>query len=314
MDYHLPDVTLSYEPYPFGSVMSERSFSSGDYRYGFNGKESDDEVKGSKNSLDFGARIYDPRLGRFLSLDPRIREFPDLSPYVYAANNPIFLIDENGEGPTRAEINRSRVALLKVKTVVYLPNSTTPVPEGQTLFIHGYGTVITGSTVEKGGAPNSSRVYEGTFTVLTKLDDEGNIVFNRSTEEGGLKNLPRKGIKDSKSFPPSRHNGPFISIGVEQATETVELFENDVNSILDVDERITEVTVQISIEGQKKGNKGLSQAKRTLGKKLNDKFGDIKVNFKVIENATENSIQLIPEAEKFEKSNDTQNETQKDNG
>jgi hypothetical protein len=30
------------------------------YRYGFNGMESDDEVKGSKNSLDFGARIYDP--------------------------------------------------------------------------------------------------------------------------------------------------------------------------------------------------------------------------------------------------------------
>ena len=39
------------------------------YRYGFNGQEKLDEIKGYGNSLDFGARIYDPRLGRFLSVD-----------------------------------------------------------------------------------------------------------------------------------------------------------------------------------------------------------------------------------------------------
>ena len=41
-----------------------------DYRYGFNGKENDDEVKGEGNQQDYGMRIYDPRLGRFLSVDP----------------------------------------------------------------------------------------------------------------------------------------------------------------------------------------------------------------------------------------------------
>jgi RHS repeat-associated protein len=40
------------------------------YRYGFNGMEKDDEVKGSGNSLDFGSRIYDARTGRWLSVDP----------------------------------------------------------------------------------------------------------------------------------------------------------------------------------------------------------------------------------------------------
>ncbi len=49
--------------------MPRRSFSSSSYRYGFNGKEKDDEVKGEGNSLDFGARMYDSRLGRFLSID-----------------------------------------------------------------------------------------------------------------------------------------------------------------------------------------------------------------------------------------------------
>jgi RHS repeat-associated protein len=77
--------------------MPGRSFSSNSYRYGFNGMEKDDEVKGSGNSYDFGARIYDPRLGRFLSIDPFAAEFSWQSPYVFAENNPVRLIDENGE-------------------------------------------------------------------------------------------------------------------------------------------------------------------------------------------------------------------------
>lgn len=59
--------------------------------------EKDDEIKGSGNSLDFGARIYDPRLGRFLSLDPLIHQFADISGYLYAINSPISFIDENGK-------------------------------------------------------------------------------------------------------------------------------------------------------------------------------------------------------------------------
>ena len=50
-------------------VMPERSFSYENYRWGFNGEETDNDVKGAGNSLDFGARIYDSRLGRWLSLD-----------------------------------------------------------------------------------------------------------------------------------------------------------------------------------------------------------------------------------------------------
>jgi RHS repeat-associated protein len=78
-------------------LMPGRKYSSGNYRYGFNGKEEDDEVKGDGNSLDFGARIYDSRLVRFLSVDPKIAKFPWKTPYQFAGNNPILYVDHNGE-------------------------------------------------------------------------------------------------------------------------------------------------------------------------------------------------------------------------
>jgi RHS repeat-associated protein len=63
------------------------------YRYGFNGKEKDDEAQGVGNQIDYGARVYDPRVGRFLSVDPLFKGYPWYSPYQYAGNKPIWKID-----------------------------------------------------------------------------------------------------------------------------------------------------------------------------------------------------------------------------
>lgn len=67
------------------------------YRFGFNNMEKDNEAKGIGNSYDFGARIYDSRLGRFLSLDPLMSKQAFVSPYSFAWNQPIWAIDANGE-------------------------------------------------------------------------------------------------------------------------------------------------------------------------------------------------------------------------
>ena len=66
------------------------------YRYGFNGKENDNEVKGQGNEQDYGMRIYDSRLGKFLSVDPLTKDFPELTPYQFASNRPIEGIDQDG--------------------------------------------------------------------------------------------------------------------------------------------------------------------------------------------------------------------------
>lgn len=77
--------------------MPGRTYTAGSlYRYGFNGKENDNDIKGEGNQQDYGMRIYDPRLGKFLSVDPITASYPQLTPYQFASNSPIAGIDLDG--------------------------------------------------------------------------------------------------------------------------------------------------------------------------------------------------------------------------
>ncbi|MBP9121258.1 MAG: hypothetical protein KBF59_10380 [Ignavibacterium sp.] len=84
--------------YPFGMLTPGRNWSAGSadgYRFGFNGMESDDEIHGNELSYSTTYRMYDPRLGRWLSLDPKTRAFE--SPFVSFSNSPIVKVDPNGD-------------------------------------------------------------------------------------------------------------------------------------------------------------------------------------------------------------------------
>ncbi|HPF00905.1 MAG TPA: RHS repeat-associated core domain-containing protein [Bacteroidales bacterium] len=99
VDYFLADITSSQDYYPFGMIMPERNWNSSSYRFGFNGKENDNEVKGTGNFISFEFRDYDSRLGRFVTIDPLSAKYPWQSPYAFAANNPILYVDIMGLGP-----------------------------------------------------------------------------------------------------------------------------------------------------------------------------------------------------------------------
>ena len=83
--------------YPFGMQIAARSGSASDYRYGFNGMESDGEVSGDDNSYDFGARMYNPRIGRWFATDAHSNAYPSMSPYSAMINNPIIATDPDGK-------------------------------------------------------------------------------------------------------------------------------------------------------------------------------------------------------------------------
>jgi len=82
--------------YAFGMLMPERSQTPGVYRYGFEGIEKTDEISGEGNHYQFKYREYDPRIGRFWSVDPLAAYYPWNSPYAFAENRVIDGIDLEG--------------------------------------------------------------------------------------------------------------------------------------------------------------------------------------------------------------------------
>jgi len=81
---------------PFGVQLDGRTQSSNSYRYGYQGSEKDDEVKGEGNSYTTQFRQLDPRVGRWLSIDPMSRKYPNQSPYISMDDNPILKNDVLG--------------------------------------------------------------------------------------------------------------------------------------------------------------------------------------------------------------------------
>jgi hypothetical protein len=79
-------------------ALPNRTYKPDDYRYGFNSAEKINEYSGIGNTYDLGARLYNPRIIRPFTPDPREREYPWQSTYAYYANTPIWEIDYKGEG------------------------------------------------------------------------------------------------------------------------------------------------------------------------------------------------------------------------
>ncbi|MGN6492810.1 MAG: RHS repeat-associated core domain-containing protein, partial [Agriterribacter sp.] len=111
------DLVTAIDYSPFGMTLPGRVYNNHwrRYRYGFNGKENDNEVQGEYNELDYGMRVYDPRVGRFLSVDPLTKTFPWYTPYQFAGNKPIWATDLDGleENTTSTYVYRPPVLSLK---------------------------------------------------------------------------------------------------------------------------------------------------------------------------------------------------------
>lgn len=105
VDVYFDDVTFTHTPsaivaiddyYAFGMNFNSTSRQDGlGQKYFYNGKEKQDEL--GIDWLDYGARMYQPEIGRFTTHDRYAEKYFDLNPYNYVANNPIANIDINGD-------------------------------------------------------------------------------------------------------------------------------------------------------------------------------------------------------------------------
>jgi len=107
---HLGNIRVSYAKNPTTNVLEiidennyspfglkhkgYNSLTGNNNKYKYNGKELQDEL--GLNVYDYGARNYDPALGRWMNIDAMSEKYYPLSPYNYAINNPMFFVDPDG--------------------------------------------------------------------------------------------------------------------------------------------------------------------------------------------------------------------------
>ena len=82
--------------------MPRRHDSTDDYRYGFQGQEKDDEIKGEGNSINYTFRMHDPRLGRFFATDPLTSRYPHYTPYSFSGNKVLAFSELEGAEEIKA--------------------------------------------------------------------------------------------------------------------------------------------------------------------------------------------------------------------
>jgi RHS repeat-associated protein len=99
---------------PFGVQLTERTISGDGYRYGFQGQEKDDEVKGEGNSVNYKYRMHDPRIGRFFAVDPLESDYPFNSPYAFSENKVIQYVELEGLEVGEPGFNSARGAELLI--------------------------------------------------------------------------------------------------------------------------------------------------------------------------------------------------------
>jgi RHS repeat-associated protein len=95
------------EYYPFGMEMAENGYENvleSENKYKYNGKELQDDL--DLDWYDYGARMYDASIGRFMVTDRFSEKYYDFSPYQYGASNPVLYVDVNGDSLNVALIQR----------------------------------------------------------------------------------------------------------------------------------------------------------------------------------------------------------------
>ncbi|WP_165770639.1 DUF6443 domain-containing protein [Flavobacterium reichenbachii] len=131
---HLGNVRLTYNKnlsiieennyYPFGLKQLDRNNvinflgNSSANKYKYNGKELQDELQ--LNVYDYGARNYDPALGRWMNIDPLAEKMRGFSPYNYTFNNPMRYTDPDGMSPYDVTLtgDKSKEALAELQKAV----------------------------------------------------------------------------------------------------------------------------------------------------------------------------------------------------
>lgn len=223
------------------------------YRYGFQGQEKDDELKGEGNSVNFKFRMHDPRIGRFFAIDPLSGEFPWNSPYAFSENRVIDGIELEG---------------LERVTVIYNWDKKTNGYDMPIKIDHGYGT---GKVYKWIGGPNVPKGYDTRLLYIIPGEEPRDLVSKsarRIIKETKL--VTKTEIKTSRKVEVKKN---FKYVNVEGSVEVQAQKTTIKKNLLDGD-------ISVKAEGPKatiKGGAGAFGVTFTAANNTNgDYIGEIK--------------------------------------
>jgi RHS repeat-associated protein len=178
--FYMPYIVETHDYYAYGSLMEGRGFSTESYRFAFNGMEQDNEVAGQGNAYDFGARMYDSRLGRWMSVDPLQAKYAGLTPYNFVSNQPIIAIDPDGKEKIIVVGSENRTwnlgfVLPALRRMKQLKDGGTTEDVSILLFTSGY-TAKQRSRISKYAAKKGASVIE-----VNSANDVTSYINNKST-------------------------------------------------------------------------------------------------------------------------------------
>lgn len=170
---------LSYSDYyPFGMAMSGRNANAGEYKYGYQGSEKDEELKDGGNSYTTYYRAHDPRLGRWLSLDPVFQ--PWQSPYNSMDNNPVFYNDVLGD---KVKVGKKK----EEKEKVEVPKEVREMVKSGNVFDRSNTRVVNSKEIKKAEKKNAKiDRYNAKVRAHNKKIDQKMALFETKGYELGL--------------------------------------------------------------------------------------------------------------------------------
>jgi RHS repeat-associated protein len=184
-----PLVTQARNYYTFGMEMSQLNNGTTVNKYQYNGKELQDDF--GLYWYDYGARFYDPALGRFHTLDPMAEKHHELTSYAYCANNPILFIDPDGRdyylnlSSGQVQYVSGSVNLFNKGYVHLAGNSATYGQIQEALSSRGYNYSVN-NNVPGGFAVDTRSAYKGWATMqIFSPENVGTILMLGSADFGG---------------------------------------------------------------------------------------------------------------------------------
>jgi hypothetical protein len=212
----MADVLLTYDYYPYHSIMPGRNFNSTEYRYGgANGQEKDDEISGAGNSYTAMYWQYSPRPVMRWNLDPKPN--PSISPYAVYAGNPIYNVDIYGDsiGVPKNLFNEDGINQEAWNTFSQGVYDVTGITLNQPS--EGDRTLTIGSTDNSVGSKTARSVYDRALTDKGVINTE--FVFSDANVDGAV-------WSGAHAMLPDGSKGPLV---LDKSVLKIDI--DDINSI-----------------------------------------------------------------------------------